>query len=96
MSNVLHAYCCKYPGMGYRAGLSTLAAFFLRHFNEEDTFWMMVQLTEKYDMVQVIQTQEATFKHFSQVLNQMLLKRDKKLHLHLVCIVCSVLYAFGL
>ncbi|KAI8518093.1 hypothetical protein Bbelb_041100 [Branchiostoma belcheri] len=48
LRNVLQAYCLHNPNIGYCQGLNFMVGMSLLFLEEEDAFWLLVAVTEKY------------------------------------------------
>jgi TBC1 domain family member 10 len=83
LHNVLHAFSLYDVGVGYCQGMGFIAALLLSYMSEEDAFWMLVCLMEKYDMKRLFLPHFPLLQECFFVYEELIRKRLPKLHEHL-------------
>jgi len=58
IANVLRAYANFNPEVGYSQGMAWIVAALLMHMNEENAFWVFVQMMKKYSLVSFFEKKE--------------------------------------
>jgi len=55
LAQVLYAYANYNPAIGYCQGMSYIAGVLLMHLKEEEAFWILVQMMEKYNLAELFE-----------------------------------------
>jgi hypothetical protein len=83
--NVLRAYACYNPKVGYTQGMGFIVGIFLMYFSEEESFWLLRQLMqgEKYQLAGLYMPGFPLLHEWFFIFSELMKEITPKCHLHL-------------
>eukprot|EP00743_Colponemidia_sp_Colp-15_P007163 GILK01007732.1.p1 GENE.GILK01007732.1~~GILK01007732.1.p1 ORF type:complete len:254 (-),score=33.46 GILK01007732.1:90-851(-) len=90
MSRILKAFSLFQPEIGYTASLGCMTAMLMQHMGEEDCFWMLSLLMDKYRMGDVLKPGMPNLKLYFYQFEQLMQRFLPKLHKHFTTIGLGV------
>ncbi|CRG94985.1 GTPase-activating protein, putative [Plasmodium gallinaceum] len=81
--NVLKAYSNYNSDLGYCQGMAFIVATFILYMNEEDAFFMLISLLDKYKLNGLFSSNMPLLNEYLYILDQLLLFYFPKIHNHL-------------